>query len=155
MSPLCYVDPDFDGRYRTGDGWVRTGDLGRVDRDGFLHVVGRHSEIVIRGGRNISPVEVELLLAQHPAVRQVACVGLPDRIMGERLAACVATKKATTAPVLADLTAYLAGTHGLEPAKFPESLYVFDELPLSAAGKIDKRWLREKITGGGSECEPR
>ncbi|WP_239382192.1 class I adenylate-forming enzyme family protein [Frankia sp. CIT1] len=149
MSPLCYVDADFDDRYRTGGGWVRTGDLGRVDRDGFLHVVGRRNEIVIRGGRNISPVEVELLLAQHPAVRQVACVGVPDRIMGERLAACVATKDGAAAPALGELTAYLADAHGLEPVKFPESLHILDELPLSAAGKIDKRWLREQLTGSG------
>ena len=155
MSPLCYVDPELDARYRTDGGWVRTGDLGRIDRDGFLHVVGRRNEIIIRGGRNISPVEVELLLAQHPAVRQVACVGVPDRIMGERLAACMATKGGTAAPTLADLTAYLAEVHGLETAKLPESLHILDELPLSAAGKIDKRWLRERITGAGSERGPR
>ena len=76
MSPLCYVDDDFNTRYRTEDGWVRSGDLGRIDEQGYLHVVGRRNEIIIRGGRNLSPVEVELLISQHPAVRQVACVGM-------------------------------------------------------------------------------
>ncbi|WFE53144.1 class I adenylate-forming enzyme family protein [Micromonospora sp. WMMD1155] len=147
MSPLCYVDPEFDERYRVEGGWVRTGDLGRVDADGFLHVVGRRNEIIIRGGRNLSPVEVELLIAQHPAVRQVACVGVPDRLMGERMAACIAVRDGADAPTLTELAGYLTDTHGLEHAKLPERLAVLDTLPLSAAGKVDKRWLRERLIG--------
>ncbi|WJK44083.1 class I adenylate-forming enzyme family protein [Solwaraspora sp. WMMA2056] len=146
MSPHCYVDADFDVRYRTDDGWVRTGDLGRIDVDGFLHVVGRRNEIIIRGGRNLSPVEVELLVAQHPAVRQVACVGVPDRLMGERMAVCLALREGATAPTLGELAHYLTDVHGLERAKLPERLRVFDTLPLSPAGKVDKRWLREQFT---------
>ncbi|MBO4161303.1 class I adenylate-forming enzyme family protein [Micromonospora antibiotica] len=147
MSPLCYVDPEFDDRYRVEGGWVRTGDLGRIDADGFLHVVGRRNEIIIRGGRNLSPVEVELLIAQHPAVRQVACVGVTDRLMGERMAACVAVREGAAAPTLTELADYLTDVHGLEHAKLPERLVVLDTLPLSAAGKVDKRWLRERLTG--------
>lgn len=147
MSPHCYLDPEFDARYRMAGGWVRTGDLGLMDARGYLHVVGRRNEIVIRGGRNISPTEVELLLAQHPAVRQVACVGVPDPLMGERMAACVAVREGATAPTLGELCGYLTATHGLEPVKLPERLRLFDELPLSAAGKIDKRWLRERLAG--------
>ncbi|MEV6596784.1 class I adenylate-forming enzyme family protein [Actinoplanes sp. NPDC051346] len=146
MSPLCYVDAEFDGRYRTDGGWTRTGDLGRLDADGFLHVVGRRNDVVIRGGRNLSPVEVELLLAQHPAVRQVACVGVPDRLMGERMAACIVVRDGADTPTLTELCAYLTDAHGLEPAKLPEHLALLPELPLSAAGKIDKRWLREHLT---------
>ncbi|MFJ8690919.1 class I adenylate-forming enzyme family protein [Micromonospora wenchangensis] len=147
MSPLCYVDPEFDDRYRVEGGWVRTGDLGRIDADGFLHVVGRRNEIIIRGGRNLSPVEVELLIAQHPAVRQVACVGVADRLMGERMAACIAVREGAAAPTLTELADYLTDVHGLEHAKLPERLVVLDTLPLSAAGKVDKRWLRERLTG--------
>ncbi|MFY1683687.1 class I adenylate-forming enzyme family protein [Micromonospora sp. WMMD730] len=147
MSPLCYVDPEFDDRYRVEGGWVRTGDLGCIDADGFLHVVGRRNEIIIRGGRNLSPVEVELLIAQHPAVRQVACVGVTDRLMGERMAACVAVREGAAAPTLTELADYLTDVHGLEHAKLPERLVVLDTLPLSAAGKVDKRWLRERLTG--------
>jgi acyl-CoA synthetase (AMP-forming)/AMP-acid ligase II len=147
MSPLCYVDTEFDDRYRAVDGWVRTGDLGRIDGEGLLHVVGRRNEIIIRGGRNLSPVEVELLIAQHPAVRQVACVGVPDRLMGERMAAGIAVREGGTAPTLTELAAYLTEVHGLEHAKLPERLGVFDTLPLSPAGKVDKRWLREQLTG--------
>ncbi|OJF09745.1 class I adenylate-forming enzyme family protein [Couchioplanes caeruleus] len=150
MSPLCYVDPEFDGRYRTDGGWARTGDLGRIDEHGYLHVVGRRNEIVIRGGRNLSPVEVELLLAQHPAVRQVACVGVPDRLMGERMGACIAVREGAEPPTLTTLAAYLSGVHGLETAKLPERLAVLGELPLTAAGKIDKRWLREHLAGSAT-----
>ncbi|BCJ58402.1 class I adenylate-forming enzyme family protein [Micromonospora endophytica] len=147
MSPLCYVDPEFDQRYRTDGGWVRTGDLGQVDDDGFLHVVGRRNEIIIRGGRNLSPVEVELLVAQHPAVRQVACVGVPDRLMGERMAVCIAVRDGQPSLTLTELAGYLTEVHGLEHAKLPERLAVFDALPLSPAGKVDKRWLREQLAG--------
>lgn len=67
MTPMCYVaSPELDARYRTPDGWVRTGDLGLIDDDGVLHVVGRLKDIVIRGGANISPAEVERELASHP-----------------------------------------------------------------------------------------
>ena len=146
MSPLCYVDDDFNARYRTDDGWVRSGDLGRLDENGYLHVVGRRSEIVIRGGRNLSPVEVELLIGQHPAVRQVACVGFPDWIMGERMAACLSIRGGASAPTLDELTNYLTDEHGLEQAKLPELLVILELLPLNAAGKIDKRWLRDRVT---------
>ncbi|GGJ83034.1 2,3-dihydroxybenzoate-AMP ligase [Pilimelia anulata] len=149
MSPLCYVDPAFDARYRTAGGWVRTGDLGRFDAAGYLHVVGRKHEVVIRGGRNLSPVEVELLLAQHPDVTQVACLGVPDPLMGERMAACVALRPGT-ALTLAAAAEYLTDAHGLERAKLPEVWRVFDRLPLSAAGKIDKRGLWEALAAGAA-----
>lgn len=145
MSPMCYVDPEFDARYREPGGWVRTGDLGRLDSDGRLHIVGRCKEVVIRGGRNISPVEVELLLAQHPAVRAACCVGVPDPVLGERLAACVVPRDAAAAPTLAALTRFLADEHGLETVKLPERLKILTEMPLNPAGKIDKSALRAML----------
>lgn len=150
MSPMCYVDADFDSRYRAEGGWVRTGDLGRIDAEGYLHVEGRLAEYVIRGGLNISPVEVELLIAQHPAVCQVACVGVPDALLGERLAAAISVRCTSAPPSLAELCAYLEHVHGLERAKLPERLAIFPELPLSPAGKIDKRCLREQLASPAS-----
>ncbi|ATY16466.1 pentalenene synthase [Amycolatopsis sp. AA4] len=139
MSPLCYVGaPELDARYRTPDGWVRTGDLGRLDADGYLTVTGRLKDVVIRGGLNISPAEIEELLIAHPAIRDVACVPVPDPMFGERLCACVATDSPLELP---DLTAYL-GRLGLEPRKFPERLLVLPALPLGPAGKVDRRALR-------------
>ncbi|KOU40300.1 pentalenene synthase [Streptomyces sp. WM6373] len=145
MTPLCYVGaPELDARYRTPDGWVRTGDLGYLDAERVLHVVGRLKDIVIRGGANISPAEVERELTAHPQVRDVACVGVPDPLMGERLAACVVARGAH-APTLASLGEHLAG-RGLERRKHPERLLVVPELPLTAAGKPDRAALRKRLT---------
>lgn len=146
MTPLCYVAaPDLDARYRTPDGWVRTGDLGFLDGEGTLHVVGRLKDIVIRGGANISPAEVERELASHPLVRDVVCVGVPDPVMGERLAACVVPRTAK-APVLGELGAHLT-SRGLERRKHPEFLLLLAELPLTPAGKPDRAALRERLSG--------
>ncbi|CAM5310137.1 class I adenylate-forming enzyme family protein [Streptomyces avidinii] len=144
MTPLCYVGaPDLDARYRTPDGWVRTGDLGYLDSDSVLHVVGRLKDIVIRGGANISPAEVERALTAHPQIRDVACVGIPDPLMGERLAACV-VPRAGQHPTLASLGEHLT-RHGLERRKHPERLLLITELPLTAAGKPDRTALRERL----------
>ncbi|MFG2640674.1 AMP-binding protein [Streptomyces sp. NPDC048370] len=149
MTPLCYVGaPELDARYRTADGWVRTGDLGFLDPDGLLHVVGRLKDIVIRGGVNISPAEVERALASHPGIRDVVCVGVPDELMGERLAACVVPRAdGPAAPPLAlsSLGAHLTA-YGLEQRKHPERLLTLAELPLTPAGKPDRAALRAQLT---------
>ncbi|MCT4353794.1 acyl--CoA ligase [Streptomyces sp. Je 1-79] len=144
MTPLCYVGaPELDARYRTADGWVRTGDLGFLDPTGVLHVVGRLKDIVIRGGANISPAEVERALASHPGVRDVVCVGVPDGLMGERLAACVVPR--TDAPLtLASLGAHLTD-RGLDTRKHPERLLTVAALPLTPAGKPDRAALRARL----------
>lgn len=150
MTPLCYVaSPDLDARYRTPDGWVRTGDLGLLDGEGTLHLVGRLKDIVIRGGANISPAEVERELASHPLVRDVVCVGVPDPVMGERLAACIVPRTAEV-PVPGELGLGELGAHltsrGLEQRKHPERLLLMAELPLTPAGKPDRAALRERLS---------
>lgn len=153
MTPLCYVAaPDLDTRYRTADGWVRTGDLGLIDEDGTLRVVGRLKDVVIRGGANISPAEVEAELAAHPGVRDVVCVGVPDPLMGERLAACVVPRE-DAALTLEELRSYLDG-RGLERRKHPELLSLLGELPLTPAGKPDRAALREQCTTAAEEQRP-
>ncbi|GGV07166.1 class I adenylate-forming enzyme family protein [Streptomyces spectabilis] len=151
MTPLCYVGaPDLDARYRTPDGWVRTGDLGLIDGDGVLHVVGRLKDVVIRGGANISPAEVERALSAHPLIRDVVCVGVPDPVMGERLAACVVP--VSRGPQEGALTLDALGEHltgrGLDRAKHPERLLLVPELPLTPAGKPDRTALRERAVAG-------
>jgi acyl-CoA synthetase (AMP-forming)/AMP-acid ligase II len=139
MSPMRYIgDEHLNARYRTPDGWVRTGDLGVFDEDGYLTVVGRRKDVVIRGGANISPAEVEQAIVAHPAVRDVACVGVPDPLMGERLYACVVAADRLS---LTDLTAFLS-TQGLDRFKHPERLLLLDSLPLSPAGKVAKDVLK-------------
>ncbi|MEU6866267.1 class I adenylate-forming enzyme family protein [Streptomyces sp. NPDC046876] len=146
MTPLCYVGaPELDARYRTADGWVRTGDLGYLDSDRVLHVVGRLKDIVIRGGANISPAEVERALGSHPQVRDVVCVGVPDPLMGERLAACV-VPRGPLAPTLASLGRHLTA-RGTERRKHPERLLVVAQIPLTAAGKPDRAALRARLAG--------
>ncbi|MGW9374197.1 class I adenylate-forming enzyme family protein [Streptomyces xanthophaeus] len=152
MTPLCYVAaPELDARYRTPDGWVRTGDLGFLDEDGVLHVVGRLKDIVIRGGANISPAEVERELTSHPLVRDVVCLGVPDALMGERLAACVVPRADATPPgPESALTLAALGEHltrcGLERGKHPERLLLVTALPLTPAGKPDRAALRARLT---------
>ncbi|MFF8833474.1 AMP-binding protein [Streptomyces sp. NPDC015131] len=153
MTPLCYVGaPELDARYRTPGGWVRTGDLGVLD-DGVLHVVGRLKDVVIRGGANISPAEVERELRTHPLIRDVVCVGVPDPLMGERLAACVVPGAAPDAPNLDGLGEHLAG-RGVARHKHPERLLVVAELPLTPAGKPDRAALRERLTAAPAAPAP-
>ncbi|MEV1294316.1 AMP-binding protein [Pseudonocardia sp. NPDC049635] len=150
MSPLCYVDaPELNDRYRLPGGWVDTGDLGYLDEDGRLRLTGRAKDIIIRGGGNISPAEVEDAISGHPGVLGVACVGVPDPTLGQRLCACV-TVLGDRAPSLTELTTRLVA-RGLERRKLPEYLLVLPAFPIGVAGKIDKRALaaraREQFAG--------
>ncbi|MGW7527308.1 class I adenylate-forming enzyme family protein [Streptomyces sp. NPDC054783] len=142
MTPLCHVaTPDLDARYRTPDGWVRTGDFGRLDVHGRLHVLGRLKQIVVRGGYNISPAEVEQALTAHPWVAEVVCVGVPDDELGERLCACVREVPAAMPVTLEDLTGFLETECGLERRKLPELLLRVSEMPLGPTGKICRTTL--------------
>ncbi|GHE09505.1 class I adenylate-forming enzyme family protein [Streptomyces alanosinicus] len=142
MTPLCYVAaPDLDARYRTPDGWVRTGDRGRLDPQGRLHVLGRLKQIVVRGGYNISPAEVEQALTDHPSVAEVVCVGVPDDDLGERLCACVREVPDALPVTLEELTGFLEAECGLERRKLPELLLRVPEMPLGPTGKICRSTL--------------
>ena len=146
MSPLCYVHaPELDARYRTPKGWVRTGDRGYLDDEGRLRLVGRSKEIVIRGGANISPAEVEGAVAAHEDVVSVACIGVSDAELGQRVCACVALRAGAPPLDMTGLGAFLDSA-GLERRKFPEQLVVLDELPVTPAGKVDKQALRTLAT---------
>ncbi|MEU7719547.1 class I adenylate-forming enzyme family protein [Streptomyces tibetensis] len=141
MTPMCYVNaPELDARYRTSDGWVRTGDLGRLDEHGRLHVLGRLKRVAIRGGLNISLAEVERALGHHPAVSEAVCVPVPDPALGERLCACVRPAPGTPTPTLSELTTHLLH-RGLARRKLPELLLVVEEMPLGPTGKICHRTL--------------
>lgn len=149
MTPLCYVgDPALDARYRTADGWVRTGDLGRLGPDGGLSVLGRLKDVVIRGGLNISPAEVERELAHHPAVAEAVCVPVPDPDLGERLCACVRPVPGARVPSLPELGGFLT-RRGLERRKLPERLLRVGVMPLGPTGKVCRRTLSERAA---AEC---
>ncbi|WP_062213536.1 class I adenylate-forming enzyme family protein [Streptomyces sp. NBRC 109706] len=145
MTPLCYVGaPELDARYRTADGWVRTGDRGLLDARGRLVLLGRIRNVVLRGGYTISPAEVERELGAHPAVAEAACVAVPDPDLGERLCACVRTAPGAPPPTLAELNAFLLRQRGLEKRKLPEHLLPVQAMPYGPTGKICRRTLAER-----------
>ncbi|CAM02494.1 acyl-CoA synthetase (AMP-forming)/AMP-acid ligase II [Saccharopolyspora erythraea NRRL 2338] len=147
MTPMCYVaSPELDTRYRTPGGWVRTGDRGFLDGRGRLHVLGRIKQVVVRGGYNISPAEVERELGAHPAIADAVCVAVADPDLGERMCVCV-TQPAGVPPVTLDeITTFLERERGLERRKLPELLLAVDEMPLGPTGKICRRTLSEMAT---------
>ncbi len=129
----------------TPDGFFRTGDLARVDADGYLHLTGRLKDLIIRGGVNISPVVIEDVLAGHPRVRRVAVVGEPDERLGERLCAVIVPQGGGDLS-LDDLIRW-SGDHGLARRYWPESLRIVDDVPTTAGGKIRKNQLRDALFG--------
>ena len=125
------------------DGYFRTGDLGRWDRGDHLVVTGRAKDIIIRMGENIAPKEVEDILIHHPAIAEIAIVGLPDPRTGERACAVIVPADAQ-GPTLADLRDYLEA-QGLAKFKIPEQIVLKDSLPRNDAGKVLKDRLRAAI----------
>ncbi len=122
--------------------WFRTGDLGRIDDQGWLTIVGRIKDLIIRGGENIAAAEVEGVLEAHPAVRQAVAVGQPDRRLGERVCAFVVCAPDSGFD-LAQAVDWFAA-QGVARFKTPEQVVVVDELPLLAAGKIDRAELTRR-----------
>ncbi|WP_395502510.1 AMP-binding protein [Ectopseudomonas mendocina] len=156
LSPMQYVNaPELDARYRDAEGWVCTGDLGYIDRDGYLILAGRKKDIIIRGGQNISPVQIEMLATGHPDVVCAACVPVPDPDLGQRVCICVTLREGAARFSLAELTEYLR-QQGLEVNKLPEYLRFYRALPLSPAGKVDKKVLAAEVafleSGIGIAC---
>ncbi|MER5739292.1 long-chain fatty acid--CoA ligase [Streptomyces sp. NPDC002262] len=128
------------------DGWLHTGDLGRVDEDGYLSVVDRKKDLIIRGGYNVYPREIEEVLYEHPDVAEAAVVGVPHAELGEEVAAAVALHEGATATpdelreyVRAQVAAY----------KYPRVVWLLGELPKGATGKILKREIEPPRPAGG------
>jgi cyclohexanecarboxylate-CoA ligase len=139
-----YLDPALDKDAFDQDGYFRTGDLGIVDQDGYVTITGRLKDVIIRHGENISAKEVEDLLYAHPAVADVAVIGLPDPVTGERACAVVAVAGGGELG-FDDMVAYLKG-EGLRVQAIPEQLERVDAVPRNPAGKILKHTLREQFT---------
>lgn len=133
--------PDYDQANWDGKGWYRSGDLGCFE-DGYLRIVGRSKDMILRGGMNIFPFEVETLLIKHPAVAAVAIISVPDYRLGER--ACAVVVPAGEPPTLDNLTNFL-DAQGLAKFKFPEQLVLVEELPTNPGGKVDKSRLQQLV----------
>ena len=127
------------------DGWLRTGDLARVDDRGCFRLTGRLTEMFIRGGHNVYPLEVEAVLGTHPAVAQVAVVPRPDDVMGEIGVAVVVPSDPSNPPTLEDLMAH--GRSDLASYKLPEALRIVDSLPLNSGDKLDRRRMTADMRG--------
>ncbi|MFC5825151.1 long-chain-fatty-acid--CoA ligase [Nonomuraea insulae] len=127
------------------DGWFHTGDLGRVDEDGYFFLVDRRRDVIIRGGYTVYPREVEEVLYEHPAVRQAAVLGVPHPELGEEIEAVVSLRAPVTCEDLRDFVRERVAAY-----KYPRHLSFVDELPMSPTGKILKRALTRPIPGGRS-----
>jgi long-chain acyl-CoA synthetase len=128
--------PDATADAIDSDGWFYSGDMGRLDEDGCFFIVDRKKELIIRGGYNVYPREVEEVLYEHPAVREAAVIGVPHAELGEEIAAAVSLKPGADASapelrefVKANIAAY----------KYPRHVWLLDELPKGPTGKILKR----------------
>jgi len=125
-------------------GWLHTGDVGRFDQDGYLTLVDRIKDLIIRGGENIYPKEIEDVLYTHPAVLEAAVVGQPDPVLGEQPVAFVVLRHGNHASP-ADLIEHCRAS--LARYKVPREVYIENALPKNAIGKFDKRALRDRLRG--------
>ncbi|HET9444206.1 MAG TPA: non-ribosomal peptide synthetase [Acidimicrobiales bacterium] len=142
-SRTYYRDPAATAAVFVG-GWVRTGDVGVLDPDGHLHLVDRRKDLVITGGANVSSVEVENALYEHPAVVEAAVFGVPHAVLGEDVAAAVVVRAAVTERELQDVVRARLAEH-----KVPHRLALVDELPRNASGKVVKAELRRRFAAAG------
>jgi acyl-CoA synthetase len=149
---LCigYTDPALTARAFDDDGWYRTGDIGVVDDDGYLTITDRAVDLIIRGGENISAVEVEEALLGLPSVAEVAVVAAPDARLGEHAAAIVRLRPDHSGLTLDDLRAHLEAV-GLARQKWPEELHLVEDFPRTASGKVQKFRLRHDVASRSGE----
>jgi len=124
-----------------GEGWFKTGDLARIDADGYVRITGRAKDIIIRGGENVPVVEVEQMLHRHPAIQATAVVGVPDARLGERAVAYVTLKPGHGLTL--DQMKHFLEEQGMTKQYWPETLNILDDLPRTPSGKIQKFRLRE------------
>ena len=142
-----WQDPEGTAAALTDD-WLHTGDMARTDADGFLWFVGRKKDIIVRGGFNISAREVEEALLAHPKIANVALVGIPDPVVGERACAAIVTRGPIDITI-DELRDHLTNKSKLAIWKAPERVEFLPEMPVTATGKVQKFVLRERFRTSG------
>lgn len=143
VTPGYYNNPSANERAFTKDAWFKTGDLGVLDENGYLKIVGRKKEMIIRGGANIYPREIEEVLFRHPSVADCAVIGTPHPRTGEQVVACIVVRPGASF-TFEDMTAFLAPQ--IAKYKLPERLELVEVLPRTPTGKIQKGKLRDVIS---------
>ena len=143
-----YKSPELNEETWMDEKWFKIGDFGKLDADGNLIIIGRTDDVILRGGQNIYPAEIEILLADHPKIERVAVVGMPDRTMGQKCCAFVVPRHGEI-PTFNEIVSFLKNK-GIAPFKLPERLEIIDELPYTKEQKIDRKELRVRI---GEELE--
>jgi acyl-CoA synthetase (AMP-forming)/AMP-acid ligase II len=141
---LGYTDPALNADAFTEEGWFRTGDVGFIDTDGNLTITDRIKDIIIRGGENLSSLEIEGLLTRHPAIAEAAAVAMPDPRYGERVCAFLVLTTGSEAPDLADLVQHFDAL-GAARQKTPERIEILEEFPRTPSGKVKKHELRARL----------
>ncbi|MCA2266309.1 AMP-binding protein [Mycobacterium marseillense] len=147
---IGYTDPALTARAFDEEGWYHTGDIGVMDDDGYLTITDRKSDIIIRGGENISALEVEEVLLGMPAVAEAVVVSAPDARLGEHAAAVLRIKAGHVMPTLDDVRAHFERA-GVAKQKWPESLHQVDDYPRTASGKVQKYVVRQSIRDRAAE----
>lgn len=150
---LGYTDPERNREAFAPGGWLRSGDVGVVDETGRLTITDRIKDVIIRGGENLSSVEIENLLQRHPAIAEAAAVGMPDPRYGERVCAFVVTPPGRETPDLAALKQHFDAL-GVARQKIPERIEAVSELPRTPSGKVKKHLLRRRLADGGAKPDP-
>jgi long-chain acyl-CoA synthetase len=139
--------PDETAKVLTADGYFKTGDLGMIDEEGFLHITGRKKDLIIVAGEKAVPREIEELIMKHPAVREAAVVGKKDAGRGEVVVAFVTAKEGQT--ITPEQVRDFARSQGLMQWKVPREVFVVEDLPRSPTGKVLKRVLSEQVNATG------
>ncbi|MGW4335399.1 class I adenylate-forming enzyme family protein [Rhodococcus koreensis] len=137
-----FNQPSLEAAAWDADGFFHSGDAGVIDSDGYLSIVGRYKDMILRGGHNVFPLEIESALLSHPAVADVALVGITDEVFGERVCAVVVASAGHQVPDVAEFAAFLAD-RAMAKYKFPEYVVDVEELPRSASSKLDKRRIKQ------------
>src|SRR5262249_16378730 len=143
-----YRDAEATANTWTSEGWLRSGRLGYLGEDGFLYLVGRKKDLIVRGGHNVYPTDIEAVILEHPAVQEAAVVGVPHDVLGEDIAAFVVAKPG--AAIDGDELKEFCGGH-LADYKRPRQVTIVDALPRNATGKVMKHVL---VAGTAGEAAP-
>jgi acyl-CoA synthetase (AMP-forming)/AMP-acid ligase II len=141
---LGYTDPELTAKAFDEDGWYRTGDVGVLDEDGYLTITDRKADVIIRGGENISALEVEEVLLTMPNVVEAVVVAVPDERLGERTAAVLRMRAGHAMPAIEEVRDHFKRA-GVATQKWPEELHQVDDFPRTASGKVQKFLVRQDI----------